>query len=224
MLQSGSVLFEHTDEKVRWDRRRTVMKKTIIAFMVFLFCAISEMRSGLSVENEIDAITGATCRAGHDETYLPPKAGEYEVLGVREGLNGYVVKYDKTLYRGGALLGDSAIDTLRELGIKTIISITPTDSERRFSMQNGYKLVEIPFENATGPSHSEIALLLKSIKKLQGPFYLHCHGGAHRAGVLGAAYRIHVLGWTFEKAIVEYGRLGGDLLKDHAMLEKIRIY
>ena len=36
------------------------------------------------------------------------------------------------------------------------------------------------------------------------------------------AYRVHVLEWPFEKALVEFGRLGGDLLADHTMLEAVR--
>ena len=54
------------------------------------------------------------------------------------------------------------------------------------------------------------------------PLYVHCHGGTHRAGVLGVAYRIHKCGWPWEKALLEHGRLGGSLKDDHIMLASIR--
>ena len=81
--------------------------------------------------------------------------------------------------------------------------------------------MEIPFEKKIGPSADDLERYLEAIKTGDGPFYVHCHGGTRRGGVLGVAYRVHVLGWTYGKALVEHGRLGGDLLADHAMLESV---
>lgn len=33
-----------------------------------------------------------------------------------------------------------------------------------------------------------------------------------------------ILKWPSEKALVEYGRLGGDLMVDHVMLEAVKAY
>ncbi len=57
-----------------------------------------------------------------------------------------------------------------------------------------------------------------------GPLYVHCHGGTHRGGVLMLFVRLHVEGWPLEKALVEFGRLGGDLKGDHPKIEVVRKY
>ena len=129
------------------------------------------------------------------------------MLGVLEGLNKYAVRYDDQRYRGGAPYTDSAATPLRKYGIKTIVSITPTEHERDFCRKHGFAMVEIPFEKTKGPSQDDLRRYLGTIRTGVGPFDVHCHGGTHRGGVLGVAYRVHGLGWPYEKALVEHGRL-----------------
>ena len=167
-------------------------------------------------------VTGATPCEDPQKVPLPPDADNYEVMGVQKGLRNYVVKYDDRVYRGGEPLGDAAAQVLHGWGIHTIISITPTENERSFCKRHGFTLVEIPFPKSTGPTVEDLKLFLHTVETQPGPFYLHCNGGTHRGGVLGVAYRACLLGWPLDQALVEYGRLGGDLLSDHSMLEAIR--
>ena len=169
-----------------------------------------------------DAITKATPKYKQGEGMLPPAVGQYKVLGVHKGLKKYVVQYDNNIFRGGEIYHDSAAKTLKGWGIKTIVSITPTDDERKFCKKYGFELVEVPFDKSTGPSNAALSLFIKTVKTGSVPLYIHCIGGTHRASVLGVAYRVHVLGWPYEKALIEHGRLGGDLLADHIMLEAVK--
>jgi len=157
--------------------------------------------------NKIDSVTGATVQSS--EVCLPLEKGDYEIIGVMPGLKNFVVKYDGKLYRGGELLSDEALGSLKMLGIKTIISITPTQFEREFAKKNGFTLVEIPFDKNTGPSQSDITLFTKTIKKEFYPFYVHCHGGTYRGGTFGKIYRTKILNWPSEKAEEEFIKLGG---------------
>jgi len=175
-------------------------------------------------ENKPDAISGATYRNSPQEVILPPETGEYRVLGVQKGLKNYVIRYDDTVFRGGEPYADSAAQALSKIGINSIISITPTENERQFCRKHGFTLIEIPFKKVPGPAATDVKRYIDTIKTGAGPFYVHCHGGTHRGGVLGVAYRVHILGWPYEEALVEYGRLGGDLLSDHTMLESVRRY
>lgn len=168
-----------------------------------------------------DVVSGATIP--HDQIILPPTNSHYRVLGHLEGLNNHVVKYNENFYRGGQVyLEDLAAEALHALGIKTIVSITPTDAERAFCASNGFAIVEIPFENKVGPSPEDYQLYTQTLQNAEGPFYIHCKGGSHRAGILSAAYRIHVQDWSLDQALIEYGRLGGDLKADHIMLETLQ--
>ena len=188
----------------------------------FVAAALLSTSCHSPVGTKHDSITGATPKYEHGETVLPPKAATYEVVGVVDGLKKYVVKYDDSFYRGGEPFADSAVQSLKEYGIRTIISITPTEDERALCLEHGFTLVEIPFKKTAGLSSEDLQRYLKTIRTGASPFYVHCHGGTHRGGVLGVAYRLHIQGWPYEKALVEHGRLGGDLLADHIMLESVR--
>ena len=153
---------------------------------------------------------------------LPPKAETYKVIGWRKGLRNYVVQYNDRLYRGGRITGNEGLEALRGWGVKTVISIVPDDEERRRVRAAGMKLVEVPFDRKTGLPPKLLAKFLQAVRTEPGPFYLHCLAGCQRAGTLAAAYRIHVEGWDFHKAAVEFGRLGGNLKKDHRLLESIK--
>lgn len=189
----------------------------IICIPAALSCIMSSCCSQKSPQ--VDAVSGATSKYIHGQVVLPPPADSYEVVGVVDGLKNYVIKYDDTLYRGGEPFAESALQSLEKLGVRTVVSITPTEHERKLCRENNLALVEIPFEKTKGLSRADLELYLNTIRAGSGPFYVHCHGGTHRGGVLGFAYRVHIQGWDYNKALVEFGRLGGDLLSDHIMLE-----
>ena len=192
---------------------------------VLSIAVLTSCVSGLRLPFKADAVTGATAAyASGDRGTLPPAGEGYEVLGVREGIKNWAIRYDDTLIRGGEFYADSAAQALREWGVKTIVSAAPSAKERAFCAQHGFALVEIPFDKARGPTAGDIRTFLDTVKTGQGPFYVHCVGGAHRGGVLGVAYRLHVLNWPAERALVEFGRLGGNLKDDHGMLEAVRSY
>jgi protein tyrosine/serine phosphatase len=53
------------------------------------------------------------------------------------------------------------------------------------------------------------------------PFYVHCAGGRHRTGVMGAMYRFNHDGWNYDRAYEEmrnydfYTRFGHGALKKY---------
>jgi hypothetical protein len=174
---------------------------------------------------KVDAVSGATPKyAGGDRGELPPTCGNYEVLGVKDGIKNWAIKYDARVLRGGEFYADSAAKGLNAWGVKTVVSIAPSDKERSFCKAHGFALVEIPFDKTKGPSLADIGRFLDTLRTGTAPFYVHCVGGTHRAGVLGVAYRVHVLNWPYERALVEFGRLGGDLKTDHPLLETVRAF
>ncbi len=167
-----------------------------------------------------DVVSGATIP--HDQIVPPPTNSHYRVLGHLEGLNNHVVKYNNNFYRGGEIyIEDLALEALQEQGIKTIVSIAPSEMERALCASNDIALVEIPFGKEAGPSAADYEKYFQTLETGEGPFYIHCKGGSHRAGILSAAYRIQFQGWSFDQALIEYGRLGGDLKADHAMLQTL---
>lgn len=174
---------------------------------------------------KVDTVSAATAAYVAGDRGAPPHEGEgYEVLGVKDGIKAWVIRYDSRLLRGGEFHNESAAKVLKGWNVKTIVSISPNDKERDFCKRHGFELVEIPFDKGKGPASADIKKFLETMATATSPVYLHCIGGVHRGGVMGVAYRVHLLKWPYEKALLEFGRLGGHLKDDHVMLEAVRNY
>lgn len=186
-------------------------------YLLIVLLIISNVHSADT--KKTDATTGATPAIVKKEA-LPPKSDTYSVLGWIHGNNGYLIKYSQELFRGGDVVLQTAIDTLKQFGVKTIVSISPTDSERTLLKTNSVQLIEIPF-NKDSLTNKEISDFLDVMKQAKSPIYVHCHSGLHRAGIFCLSYRIYNQKWPVEKALIEFGKLGGSLKDDNAMIEKV---
>ncbi len=196
------------------------MKYAVIASALIL----SLMFVAACSDDEADTVSEASPHGYSKKLTLPPKGADYEVIGVKEGLAGYMIKYDDKLYRGGQMTGAKGLDFLKDLGVKTVVTITPTDDERKYVAEKGMKLVEVSFAKKDGPSDEILKTFMDAVKTSEGPVYVHCHGGTHRAAILAGLYRLWAHGWDYNRMAVEFGTLGGDLKGDHEMLARMRKY
>ena len=131
-------------------------------------------------------------------------------------------KMDDRFYRG-AQPAESDYKDLKGLGINTIIDLTdnPKTYEKRDVEALGMRYVSIPMSDSSYPKEEQISAFLKLINDpTTGKFYVHCAGGRHRTGVMGAVYRFNVNHWNFDQVYAEmkdfdfYTRWGhGDLKK-----------
>ena len=172
-----------------------------------------------------DATSGATAHHDADAPLiLPPDSDTYEVLGALDGLGSFAVKYDDRLYRGGDPRSAKGADTLAALGVRTLVSITPTDAGRALAEERGFDLVEIPFDMKAGIAAGDLKRFLDLFAGDAPPVYVHGRDDTHRAGALGVAYRVHAQGWDWDKAILEFGLLGGSLKDDQTILQSVLRY
>jgi tyrosine-protein phosphatase SIW14 len=132
-------------------------------------------------------------------------------------------KLDERFFRG-AQPGERDYKDLAALGIKTIIDLRddPTSYERREAEAAGMRYVNIPMSDSSRPREEQIDQFLKLANdQATGPFFVHCAGGRHRTGVMGAVYRMTKYGWSFDQAYKEmeaydfYTRWGHGALKDY---------
>ena len=129
-------------------------------------------------------------------------------------------KMDDRFYRG-AQPDESDYKDLKALGVKTVIDLTdsPTSYEKRDVEALGMKYVNIPMSDSSTPKDDQINAFLKLVNDpATGTMFVHCAGGRHRTGVMGAVYRFNVNHWTLDQAYTEmkdydfYTRFGhGDL-------------
>jgi protein tyrosine/serine phosphatase len=111
---------------------------------------------------------------------------------------------DERFYRG-ARPGQKDFAALKELGIHTIIDLTDnTEKEKGYVEAQGMKYVNIAIPDKHDPSDEQIADFLKVVNDPEtGKFYVHCAGGRHRTGVMGAIYRFNNYHWSYDQAYQE---------------------
>jgi protein tyrosine/serine phosphatase len=112
---------------------------------------------------------------------------------------------DDRFYRG-AQPKEEDYKPLAAIGIKTIIDLRddPTDYEKREAEAAGMRYVNIAMSDKDYPPTTAIDQFLKLVDdSTTGKFYVHCAGGRHRTGVMGAVYRFNNYNWNYDQAYAE---------------------
>ena len=112
---------------------------------------------------------------------------------------------DDRFYRGARPEGDDYA-ALAALGVTTIIDLT--DNSREYEepavKSAGLRYVNIPMEDKSYPSMEQVNQFLKVVDDpATGKFFVHCAGGRHRTGVVGAVYRFTHDKWNLDQALAE---------------------
>ena len=129
---------------------------------------------------------------------------------------------DDRFFRGGQPKQDEYPE-LAALGIRTVIDLQddPTNYEKQSVEALGMKYINIPMSDKDYPQSAKIDQFLKLVNDpTTGKFYVHCAGGRHRTGVMGAVYRFNHYNWNYDQVYAEmkkydfYTRWGhGDMKK-----------
>ena len=129
---------------------------------------------------------------------------------------------DDRFFRGGQPK-ENDYSQLAALGIKTVIDLQddPTTYEKQKVEALGMTYVNIPMSDKDYPESAKIQQFLKLVDDpTTGKFYVHCAGGRHRTGVMGAVYRFNHYNWNYDQVYAEmkkydfYTRWGhGDMKK-----------
>lgn len=112
---------------------------------------------------------------------------------------------DDRFFRG-ARPNDNDYQALAALGVKTIIDLTDNsmEYEKPAVEAAGLRYINIPMVDKSAPSMDQINEFLKVVDNPEtGKFFVHCAGGRHRTGVVGAVYRFHHDNWNLEQALAE---------------------
>lgn len=111
---------------------------------------------------------------------------------------------DERFYRGGRPKERDFV-SLKALGIQTVIDLTDnTPQEKAFVEAQGMRYVNIAIPDKHDPSEAQIQQFLKVVDDpATGKFYVHCAGGRHRTGVMGAVYRFNNYHWNFDQVYDE---------------------
>ena len=112
---------------------------------------------------------------------------------------------DDRFFRGGQPKEDQ-YQELAALGIKTVIDLRedPEEYEKRNVEALGMRYVNIPMIEKKYPEASQVEQFIKLVDNPEtGKFFVHCAGGRHRTGVMGAVYRFNHYNWNFDQVYTE---------------------
>lgn len=114
-------------------------------------------------------------------------------------------KMDDRFYRG-AQPDEQDIKDLAALGVKTVIDLRndPVSYEKQSVEAVGMRYVNIPMSDKDYPQPAQINAFLKLVDDpATGKFFVHCAGGKHRTGVMGAVYRFTHDHWNYDQVYAE---------------------
>src|SRR5215213_6582423 len=112
---------------------------------------------------------------------------------------------DERFYRGAQPKEDE-YGQLQALGIQTVIDLQekPKGYEKAAVESLGMRYVNIPMVDKAYPKEEWVNEFLRVVDAPStGKFYVHCAGGRHRTGTIGAIYRFTQNHWTYDQAYKE---------------------
>jgi len=112
---------------------------------------------------------------------------------------------DDRFYRGGQPDRED-YKSLADLGIQTVIDLRedPKDYAKAAVEATGMRYINIPMNDKKYPPAGQIEQFLNLVNNPEtGKFFVHCAGGRHRTGVVGAVYRFTHDGWDYDRVYAE---------------------
>jgi protein tyrosine phosphatase (PTP) superfamily phosphohydrolase (DUF442 family) len=122
---------------------------------------------------------------------------------------GNLAEVTPTLYRGSQPT-DAGFKALAQMGVEIVVDLrgSKRDDEAREVERLGMKYIAIPW-HCPFPRDEVFARFLKVIKENPGKkVFVHCRLGDDRGGMMIAAYRMAIEGWTAQEAMSEMQAFG----------------
>lgn len=116
-------------------------------------------------------------------------------------------KVSPTLYRS-AQPRATGFAELKKLGIRTVVNLRTSDSDREFVKKARLGYERVPFKARKIKDEHVVRFLKLVTDAKKQPVLVHCRAGADRTGVMCAVYRVVVQGWSKPEAIREMTRGG----------------
>jgi protein tyrosine phosphatase (PTP) superfamily phosphohydrolase (DUF442 family) len=132
-----------------------------------------------------------------------PEPRQIEAAGLHN-----VWRLNDNLYSGSSPDGDEGFASLRDLGIKTIISVDGARPDVERARKYGLRYVHLPI-GYDGVPEEQAWRIARAVRDLPGPVYLHCHHGKHRGPAAAATALVCLDGDCPVEAAVDVLRKAG---------------
>lgn len=180
--------------------------RVIVVVCLFDFGARSVVLYGLN--QEVDSKLEAISETSKTQTSIQSLS--------RPGLQN-VFQIDGQIYSGSGPEGKRGFETLKEMGVKTVISVDGLKPNLKLAKEMGLKYVHIPigYDGITREAGLTFARVARDLK---GPIYIHCHHGRHRGPVAAAVVGLCRGSFDKKRALLFLEQAGTS--KDYAGLWK----
>lgn len=112
------------------------------------------------------------------------------------------------IYRGNQPLPEG-YNTLKKMGIKTVINMRARHSEKEAVESAGMKYLEFPINMLKNVKEETVWSIIDAMREPSNkPLYIHCALGQDRTGIITAVYRMEVQGWSSSEAEKEMQDFG----------------
>ena len=183
------------------EQRRVLRLRKIVIFSVIIVstgaCRVAEDRPQASLSSGTNG-TSMEMAQTTEKKWAEP----LDLPGLP---NSYKVSDD--LYRGAQPTSEG-MKQLEKLGVKTDVNLRFIHSDKGLIKGTALDYEHI---NVTSfwPRTTDVVRFLKIVTdKERTPVFVHCHKGIDRAGMMCAAYRVVVQGWSKNEAIEEMNKGG----------------
>lgn len=116
-------------------------------------------------------------------------------------------RVSETLYRGAQPTPEGYAE-LKKRGVRTIISLRVFAFDRKRLAGHGFRFHHLSVKHVHPEMEDVLDFLAVVSAPENQPVFVHCRMGEDRAGMMVAAYRMVVQGWTRERALADMKQMG----------------
>ncbi len=128
----------------------------------------------------------------------PPKdAGPLTPVDIATIKN--ALRWNDNIYSGSCPVGEAGYKALAAMGIKTVVSVDGATPDVEDAHKAGLRYVHIPVEYS-GITREDALKIIRAVRDLPGPVFIHCHHGLHRSPAATALVAIALANFDNAKA------------------------
>ena len=168
-------------------------------FLIIVTCCLTIL-AGIAWAN---APAAATKPAANQTVVIRSSEHLYNLPGL-----GNVGRVALGIYRGEQP-GPGGYATLKQLGIKTVIDLRTSESEKAQVEAAGMRAIAVPIEmTRKGLKEKVDQVVALMADPANQPVYVHCRHGQDRTGIVVAAYRMTLDNWSLKDVEAEMQSFG----------------